>query len=479
MMALWIALTLVVFIVLIISGGRTFGNRDVLIPGRGEKSRHASGAFAGNIFPAWKQHGIMGQIQLREANTSVARVRRNHLESRCAGTSMPIDRLDFDNLAENDISELVAAQVPEGLRIDYKKDLYGHSDAEKREALKDVSAFANAFGGHLIIGIEEQNGLPTAIPGVANVNPDDIILRLEQLIRTGVDPGIQGLRVRAVPLANGAYCFVLRIPRSWHPPHRVTAQNSNRFWIRNSGGAHEASVEELRTLFTLGADALHRVHQFRDERLSEINSGNSARPLQGNGRLIIHIVPLAAVTSPWQVNLTKVFESHLAFRPIGTMGMTPRFNFEGFVNERGGDQNFGYTQIFRNGALEATKGKIIVERDWGRVIPGQKFERDIFEVLPGYLNGLRDVGVPPPLVVLFTLEGVKGVHYSALGGICNEPEPAIEREVLFLPECLINEYGPEVVYHRAVRPSFDALWNTTGRASAQSFSVDGIWGGNV
>ena len=388
---------------------------------------------------------------------------------------MPIDRLDFDNIQENDLSELVAAQVPEGLRIDYKKDLYGNSDADKREALKDVSAFANAFGGHLIIGVEEQNGLPTAFSGVANVNPDEIVLRIDQLIRSGIEPRIQGLRVRAVPLANGAHCFVLRIPRSWHPPHRVSAQNSNRFWIRNSGGAHEASVEELRTLFTLGANAHHRVHQFRDERLSEINSGNSARPLQGDGRLILHIVPLAAVTSPFQVDLAMVYQTHLAFRPIGTMGMTPRFNFDGVVNERGGDQNFGYTQVFRNGALEATKANIIVGRDWGRVISGPKFERHIFEVLPGYLDGLRKAGVPPPLVVLFTLEGVKGVRYTALGGVFNMPGPAIEREILYLPECLINEYGSEPDYHKAVKPAFDTLWNTAGHPFAQSFSADGIW----
>lgn len=391
---------------------------------------------------------------------------------------MPIDRLDFDNLGENDLSELVAAQVPEGLRIDYKKDIYGNTDADKREFLKDISAFANAFGGHLIVGVEEENGIAIAIPGVSNVNPDDIVLRLEQLSHTGIEPRIQGLRVRAVPLATGRHCFVLRIPRSWYPPHRVSAQNSNRFWVRNSGGAHEASMEELRTLFTLGADALHRVHQFRDERLREINSGNSARPLQGNGRLILHIVPLAAATSAWQVNLAKVFETHQAFRPIGTLGMSPRFNFEGFVNERGGDQNFGYTQVFRNGALEATKAKIIAERDGKRFIPGHKFERDLFEVLPGYLNGLRDVGVLPPLVVLLTLDGVRGVGYAVLRGAFEDSTPAIEREVLFLPECLINEYGPDADYHRAVKPAFDALWNTMGRACAQSFSADGVWGVN-
>jgi hypothetical protein len=390
---------------------------------------------------------------------------------------MPIDRLDFDNLAETDLTELFVSQVPEGLRIDYKRELYGNADADKREALKDVSAFANAFGGHLIIGIEEQNGLPTGIPGVANINPDDVVLRLEQLVRTGVDPRIQGLRIRAVRLANGAYCFVLRIPRSWYPPHRVGAQNSNRFWIRNSGGTHEASVDELRALFTLGADALHRVHQFRDERAREITAGHSARPLHGGGRLILHIIPLAAVTSPWQVDLAKAHQLHRAFTPIGSLGMSPRFNLEGFVNERGGDHNLGYTQIFRNGVLEATKASIIRTHEGRKLIPALALEKQIFDVLPSYINGLRDVGVPPPLVVLFTLEGVKGIPYTVRESIFDEPDPTIERDMIHLPECLINEYGPDIDYHRSVKPAFDALWNTAGRASAKSFSADGMWVG--
>lgn len=391
---------------------------------------------------------------------------------------MPIDRLDFENLAESDLTELYTAQVPEGLRIEYKRDLYGNSDAEKRELLKDVSGFANAFGGHLIIGIEEKNGIPLSIPGIANINPDDVVLRIEQLVRSGLEPRIQGFRIRTVALASGTHVFVLKIPRSWYPPHRVSVQGTNRFWIRNSSGTHEASVDELRTLFTLGADAFHRVHQFRDERLSEILSGNNARPLQSNGRLILHIIPLAAVTSPFQVDLLKIFQLQQAFRPIGAMGMSPRFNFEGFINERSGEHNFGYTQIFRNGAVEATKASIISKHQSKDFIVGLVLEAQIFEVLPGYVNGLRDVGAPPPLAVLFTLEGVKGIRYEVKVNNLDDSAPSIERDILCLPDCLINEYGPDADYHRAVKPAFDALWNTAGRVAAQSFSSDGVWVGN-
>jgi hypothetical protein len=390
---------------------------------------------------------------------------------------MPIDRLDFDNLSEADLAELVTMQVPEGLRLDYKCTLYGNSDAEKREALKDISAFANAFGGHLILGIEEHNGLPTAMPGIANVNPDDVMLRLEQLIRTGIEPRIQGIRIGAIRLANQAFCFVLRIPQSWYPPHRVSAQNSNRFWIRNSNGVHEASVEELRTLFTLASTAFDRVRQFRQERLTAIREGRGGRPLQGDGRLILHIVPLAAVSSLWQVDLDIVYRNHQAFRLIGTLGMSPRFNFDGFVNEYG-DTQTGYTQIFRNGILEATKASLLRDHEGRKLIPGLALERHIFDVLPTYLRGLHDVGIPPPLVVMFTLEGVEGAVYAVRQHLFDESERILDRSLLCLPECVINEYATDIEYHRAVKPAFDALWNAAGFVSAQTFSADGQWIGD-
>jgi predicted HTH transcriptional regulator len=197
---------------------------------------------------------------------------------------MAIERIDFENLSEADVQELVDAQVPEGLRIEYKRDLYGNSDAEKRECLKDISAFANAHGGHLLIGIETQDGLPTAVGGIPAPAADEVIL----MIRSGLEPRVLNVRIRAVRLADGANVFVVRVPQSWNLPHRVSAQNSNRFWIRNSSGVHEASMDELRDLFTFSSNLLDRVRAFRDDRVQTLIRGNGPRPLQGgDGSLFI------------------------------------------------------------------------------------------------------------------------------------------------------------------------------------------------
>jgi hypothetical protein len=264
---------------------------------------------------------------------------------------MSVDRQDFDSISEQDLLELINTGVPEGLKFDYKRTLYGNSDQDVKEALKDISSFANSSGGYLILGIDENNGIPNTLVGISGVDPDAEVLRLDQLARSGIEPRVFGLRIKAVFLANGNYAFVLRIAKSWNPPHRVSARNTNRFYIRNSGGVHEASVEELRRLFVMSSNIRDNIHAFREKRLREVVSGQGPLLLDGNGRLILHIVPLSAFETSEQIDLNDAFQQQQMFRPLGSMGYSPRFNFDGLLIYQGGERTDGYTQIFRNGIL--------------------------------------------------------------------------------------------------------------------------------
>jgi len=116
---------------------------------------------------------------------------------------MSLGNLNFDDISVNDLNELINVGVPEGLNIDYKRDLYGNSDNDKKEVLKDISSFANSFGGHLIIGVDEANGVPTEILGLQNINPDTEIQRIENLTRDGIEPRITGLKIKPIQLDSG------------------------------------------------------------------------------------------------------------------------------------------------------------------------------------------------------------------------------------------------------------------------------------
>ena len=392
---------------------------------------------------------------------------------------MALSNLNFDDLAERDLLNQIQAGVPEGVLVDYKRDLYGRTDADIREFLKDVSSFANTSGGHLIIGMDETAGIPTALAPLSG-DPDQELLRLENLARDGLEPRIAGLRMKAVTLTGSGYAIVLRIPKSWNPPHRVAARNTNRIYGRNSAGAYEYSVEELRVVFNLAASALDHVRAFRAERLARIDSGEAIVPLAVDlGRLVLHLVPLSAFGVGNQIDLERASGVQELVRPIASLGYSPKINFDGFSNVHYGreGQCWSYTQIFRNGAIEAVKIRVVSDYNPPNLwIPTKDFGRWIFEVLPSYLTALQRLDVAPPIVFMVTLQGVRGARLGV--DVAHDAPPPIDRAVLELPEILIEQYGTDLDYQRVVRPAFDALWNTGGYVRSTYFDPTGRWDPN-
>ena len=392
---------------------------------------------------------------------------------------MSIDRGDFYAINEADLQELIAGQVAENLRLDFKLTQYGNSDSDKRELLKDVSALANSHGGHLVLGVGETEGVATELKGIGGVNLDDELVRMEQILRSGLEPAISGIRMKAIPLANERSVVLIRVPRSWNPPHRVIAKGHNRFYARHSAGTHEPSVEELRVLFSQSTSALDRARQFRDERIARIREGEDDRPLSGNGRLILHIVPSAAFSGMVSLDVEHLYDRRLNFRPIGTRGVTAMsasFNFDGLVSTCVGEDH-GYTQVFRNGCLEATLANLLSNHDSLPAIAGKSLEGKLHEHFPRFIQGLRDVGVPPPLIAMFTLEGVRGATYAAQRDVFGSYGRPLPQELMRLPECVLEDYGTTADHHRALRPAFDALWNAVGYPRDQFFDEEGVWHG--
>jgi hypothetical protein len=95
----------------------------------------------------------------------------------------------ISEIARADIDGLVRDAVPEDRRIDYKQAEWDlASDKGKVEFLTDLTSFANASGGDVVLGITEKRsmtGAKLAVPDVAEglplPNPDGEILRMEQM----------------------------------------------------------------------------------------------------------------------------------------------------------------------------------------------------------------------------------------------------------------------------------------------------------
>src|SRR6266567_4875416 len=85
------------------------------------------------------------------------------------------------------IRTLIDNQIPEAFDLDYKSELYGSSDKDKRDAATDVAALANTAGGVLALGVaEDDQARAAAIAGVPLSDAEE--RRIRQIVGSRVVP---------------------------------------------------------------------------------------------------------------------------------------------------------------------------------------------------------------------------------------------------------------------------------------------------
>lgn len=389
---------------------------------------------------------------------------------------MALRHISFDQVDEACLQRLIETGAAESRGIEYKSATYGGNDDARAEFLADVSSLANTAGGDLIIGIAETNGVPTALVPITG-DFDAECLRLEGMARDGLDPRIPNLRVRPVVIEGGA-AIVLRVPRSYNPPHRVVFKGKNRFWARSSAGKYELDVDELRTLFALAPQLADRIRGVRADRVAKIAAGEGPVALAGVARLVIHLIPYSAFDIGAGAALSLDFvEQHPGFFPTLFWGHPEnwRVNFDGFLalSDPGVEavMQRAYVQVFRSGIIEAVANL----GDGTRAIDAFALERQIVGLSREYAVSLKECGVSPPFALLVSLLGTRTNRLvMGSGGIWPADQVPLDREQLHFPEVILEEI-PESnqAYAPMVRPILDQLANAAGRPSAANFGADG------
>lgn len=194
----------------------------------------------------------------------------------------------LEDITLQDLDDLRNNEVSEGLILDYKLTLPGINADDKKEFLRDVTAFANSAGGDLVFGIRERgDGVPESVEGVELTNLDETVLRLENMIRDTVAPRLSGCRFKTVRLNEQRYVIILRVPKSWAAPHMVTFRSSPGFYARNSAGKYPLDVSELRAAFLLSETLGERLVRFNDEHIGKIAAGDTPVPLPAGPKLVL------------------------------------------------------------------------------------------------------------------------------------------------------------------------------------------------
>ena len=143
----------------------------------------------------------------------------------------------LDEIGKAEIQSLVHSKISEGDQVEFKGELPSKKgkpdswaskneigDYARNQILEEVVAFANAYGGGLLVGIEESRTRPPVATGIRPVPQcTELAERLRSMFLNCVEPQLVRLDIMGVPTeADGSGVVIIRVGKSRLAPHRVT-----------------------------------------------------------------------------------------------------------------------------------------------------------------------------------------------------------------------------------------------------------------
>lgn len=372
--------------------------------------------------------------------------------------------------------------VSERKTIEYKRILEIETGDQKKEFLADISSFANALGGNIFYGISESNGLPDIIDGIKIDNIDKELLKINQLILTGIEPRINGVETFSVQLENQNYVIIIFIPQSMIKPHVVNYSNRWRFYSRDTNGKHALDLSEVKTSIIQSNSLVDKINKFRIERVNRVIIGETPVRMSLDSKMILHLIPMNNFGNVRNENFHNYFVDKTPPRPMSSSGWNDKINFDGFLSYSpwhfDNKLNKSYVQFFKDGTVEAVDCTLLVTRNDGKkFIPSVAYERNIIKAVGDYLSIIKDLGFGTPIAVFISFIGIKD-YYLAVDEykLWQYDTQFIDRDELLIPEEIINDYNDDV--STILRPTFDAVWNAAGWDKSRNYDSSGKWVGH-
>jgi len=326
------------------------------------------------------------------------------------------------HLTSADLANLLENKVPESRTLDYKRELPGNSDDAKKEFLADVSAMANTMGGMLLYGVDEEtdqsgrgSGVPQQNPcGITIDNEDKLKLRLQDIVRDGLNPRLTNIDVRAFTVKDKAI-LALSVPRSLFAPHAIWFQKSGKFFRRNDSGKYQVDPAELRQMYNAVSLWQSQMETFRRDRISRIEGGEVLPNLAPAPYVLLHILPYGRLDE--SVDILPTSAGNLAHSLLQTSPFPLNdynTNFDGFIGyqvSRPPSQSQQYVQAFTFGGLEHYSAGLFLIDGTDVRLNGLGVEKLINDAVSKSCELIRNKwNISAPFAVLLTIVGAKGMR---------------------------------------------------------------------
>lgn len=163
---------------------------------------------------------------------------------------MSFFKKNLEELSEADLLRLEKEEIPESIRLEFKRELNLEDRKEKAEAAKDVSAMANTAGGCILYGLDERqlpDGSTVAGP-VCPLSDGTLDSRLEDVLLSSIFPQPR-FRTRKIDVTGGFVLVVEVYPAYSGNLYMVTGFKENRFYRRGEQRTVLMTEPEIREAY--------------------------------------------------------------------------------------------------------------------------------------------------------------------------------------------------------------------------------------
>lgn len=184
-----------------------------------------------------------------------------------------------------DIQALIDSEVPEGEQIEFKRELPGEGgkpdpwmdngklgNYAKDRILREVIAFANAYGGVLVLGIDESDEKPAVATNITRIpRCADLAESLKLVFRDRVEPQLARIDIAGIPTeSDGSGVVVIRVGKSRLAPHRD--RRTLVCPVRSADRSEEMTMRQIQDMtlnMSRGLERLEKRLSERSERFQE------------------------------------------------------------------------------------------------------------------------------------------------------------------------------------------------------------------
>ena len=171
----------------------------------------------------------------------------------------------LDQIGHEDLEWLIREQVPENDQIEFKRSLPSSKpggdpwergenqmgNEARNKILKEVVGFANAHGGHLLLGIEETESKPASASKIVPVQRcADLAEKFRLQARDCIRPQLPIINSVGLPVDDGGNGVVIvRVPESRLAPHRLDdIRGTKECYIRRADRTEKMTMREIQDL---------------------------------------------------------------------------------------------------------------------------------------------------------------------------------------------------------------------------------------